>query len=176
MRVDEEKKARLVGMLGGYEHVPSKEQLYAVEQDVDALRALLRAIYEDEAVKKGARQRALALMHHSPGEATTSYYEMLLDEERTAPSERRVLVRAYAALRGAEAVEVLSEQLQHEDGQTRAVSAVELGQLATPEAIAALEARAEVEREPHVRRRIGQALGREISDGPAADPSVEEVR
>ncbi len=171
--VDPERRAQIERMLGGFEHTPTSEELYAVESDADVLRATLRSLYEDPAVKKGARQRALVSMQYTPGEATNSFYEELFASADTSNAERRILVIAYANAAGADAEPVLITQLGHDDAATRVQVISALAALGTPSAIQALEARARVESVKHVRKKLGAALGRDIGEQPVESQEVK---
>lgn len=172
-QVDPGKRAQIEGLLGGVEHVPTAQDLYAVEPDVDALRATLLDIYQDSGVKKGTRQRALVLMQHAPGPVTNAFYEGKLTDPATPSTERRILVKAYAGAAGPDAEAVLIEQLAHDDTPTRVMVIQELAKLGSPGAIAALEARAKIEQTAHVRKKLGTALGRDIGASPATTPQQE---
>ncbi len=178
--VDQDKRAQLISIFGGIEQEPPKEALFRIEEDEAKLRALLISIYEDPEVATIRRQRALGLMRYLPSPATKTTYEEVLADEDTTDADRRVALRAYAAAFGVEAQPVLIELLEHPDAYTRAFAAVELGELETPEATEALEARAGVEPEEHVRWRIAKALGKDVSDAPVPpateDDAKEEVQ
>lgn len=169
--IDPARRAELERLLGGFEHNPSSEDLHAVEGDDDRLRALLIDLHEDQSVRRGVRQRALATLQYAPGEATNAYYEAKLRDTATRNPDRRLLIKAYANAAGPAAEATLIEQLSHSDATTRAFSAEALGKLATAQAISALEARARVEQVELVRQRIGAALGRDPGTAPAPQPA-----
>lgn len=172
-QVDPSNREKILSMLTGFEHVPSAEELYAVEPDRDNLRATLLDIYRDKSAKKGARQRALTLMRHAPGDATLRAYEEILTSSSTPDADRRAAIKAYGACAGEKGEVTLTELLGHSDAHTRAAAAVELGELGTPGAKGALEARAKVESVAHVRVRIGKALGRDIGPAPTSGSDQE---
>lgn len=172
--LDPATRARLESALGGFEHQPSAEDLYAIEGDGATLRALLIDLHEDTTVRRGVRQRALSALQHAPGEATNAYYEALLERETTRAADRRIAIRAYANAAGAEAEASLIEQLSQEDASARSLAAQALGELNLPGAIAALEERARVEQVAMVRARIGEALGRDIGPAPGQAGEVSQ--
>lgn len=168
-QVNPANRDKILSMLTGFEHVPSAEDLYAVEPDGDNLRATLLDIYRDKSAKKGARQRALTLMRHIPGDTTLRTYEEILTAASTPDADRRAAIKAYGACAGQKGEPTLVDMLAHSDAHTRAAAAVELGEIGTDSARSALEARAQVEPVPHVRIRIGKALGRDIGPAPTSD-------
>ena len=169
--VDPAKREKILSQLAGFEHVPKPEALYAVEPDGDNLRAILLDIYNDKSERKGARQRALALIRHVPGDATLAAYEEILRSSSTPDADRRAATKAYGACAGEKGVATLTELLQHSDSHTRAAAAIELGEVGSADAKGALEARAKIETAPNVRVRIGQALGRDIGPAPTSAPT-----
>lgn len=171
--VDPAKRARLERLLGGFEHLPTSEELHAVEEQDDALRALLMDIYQDTSVKRGARQRALSAMQYAPGEETNTFYRAKLRDPSTENAERRILIKAYANAAGDAAEETLIEQLAHRDVTVRGFVVEELGKINSPTSLEALEQRARVETALVVREKIGTVLGRDIGEAPEANQEIK---
>ncbi len=169
--VNLERRARIERLFSGFEYTPTGEELREVEPDEEALRATLIEIYQDDAVRKDARQRALASLQHVPGEATRAFYEGRLGSQATSDAERRIVIKAYKYAVGADAEPVLIAQLNQDDAFSRLEAIKALGALKTPSAIAALEAHTQVESVKHVRKRLGAILGRDIGESNTTLPN-----
>ena len=150
-------RASLVGLLGGIEHEPHADALFAIESDPAALSAELLAIYEDESAEPIHRMRALAMMRHTGQEAAGAYEAILLNAQ-TPVMFRRIATRAFATAAGPAARGTLTKLLNDSDSYTRAAAVLELRGIGDEGAIAALTKHARIERSEHVRWHIERSL------------------
>lgn len=154
-------RSKLTGLLGGFEHIPTKKELDH-QGEPEEVAGALRAIYRDQEVMPIKRTRALSALRFYPTEETRQLYEDVLQGEQTPEMDRRIAVKAYGKAFEGEAVPMLADLLDHADYHTRDAAVRTLADIAARDdgdaARAALRRRLKQETEEPIRRRIRQAL------------------
>jgi len=145
---------QIAGLLDGYEDTPSKQALLA-HADESAVAAALASLAQDASQPTIHRLRAVSLLGLFPGDATGQALESAL-----AGSDlmRREATTAYANAFGQGAIARLTALASHDDPFTRIVAIQALGRLGSAPALAAIEARAQVEPAQNVRQAARRAL------------------
>jgi HEAT repeat protein len=118
----------LVIGLGGYEDVPTREQLLRLGDEAQLVDGLV-AIYRDPGVESYVRVRALTSLHLFPNATSQAVLEQALQAPETTDVARRTAVKAYGAGFGQAAVPLLGKLIDHPDLHTRNAAARMLGQI-----------------------------------------------
>ena len=149
LAADDPTKQQVLGLLSGYEETASPDSLKAVSGDVPGA---LRAIASDTTLTRTQRSRAIHALGWFPNDETRAF---LVTQARSAePMFARKAIYALANGWGDGAIDELVLALANHDVQTRMAAAYALGNVDTPSAKLALEARLPLETDPTVKSTI----------------------
>jgi len=122
----------LLVLLGGYENIPSEDDLKE-RGSCEEVGTTLLSIVEDEAVPLYKQVQGVAALRFFPSDEAKALMEkILLDPEGNALL-RRSCAKAYGAAFGLKAVDVLASLLQHPDVHTRDAAVQALAAIDTSE-------------------------------------------
>jgi HEAT repeat protein len=148
----------VVKLFNGYERHPTREDLLQVAPE-ESLVLALHDLYQDASARPYVRTNALAALALFPSDVTYSLLLDALTDPATSATARRAVIQALAGGFGPRAADDIARVgLAHDDLHTRRVTAQALLKAATPTALAALEARLDVEAHPLVRADLARAL------------------
>ncbi|MBI5609716.1 MAG: HEAT repeat domain-containing protein, partial [Deltaproteobacteria bacterium] len=150
---------RLAKVFGGYEYVPTREDLLAVAPEAELVPALW-ALYHAPEQRLAVRTQALVSLRFFPSEQVLGWFETVLRDPATVAAVRRPAAKAYGFAFGERAVSLLGELLGHEDLHTRDSAARALGAIASPAARQKLSERDKVESEPSVKATLAAELAK----------------
>jgi hypothetical protein len=148
-------KQEVLGLLSGYEETASPDSLKALGGDVPGT---LRAIASDTALTSTQRARAIHALGWFPDEVNRAF--LAAQARGGNPMFARKAVYALANGWGDQAIDELTFALANPDVQTRMAAAHALGNLGTPSAKLALEARLPYENDPTVKATIEKQMGK----------------
>ncbi|RDV39107.1 HEAT repeat domain-containing protein [Bradymonadaceae bacterium TMQ3] len=120
--------AELRALFGGYEYVPTLEDLHRVGPAEEVVPVLI-ALYRSEKVSPHQQHHALRALHFYPEHPEVARtYDAVIRGPESTDQARRVAVRAYGSAFGDEGLELLGFALTHPDYHTRAsaIAALEL--------------------------------------------------
>lgn len=144
----------LLTLLGGYEDLPTAEQLRGLGEGVEAE---LMAIADDHAVPSSRRSRAVSSLQYFPSKSSRTFLEAHLDAADKGILRRKAALALGAGF-GSEAVPKLTAVLADDDVLVRVAVAQALGFVGGDEAKAALTSRLANEADATVREAIAKAL------------------
>lgn len=144
VQVDPELRKKLIVLLSGIEHMPSKEEFARLGTEPQLIAAL-QSVVADPAAAMYQRTQAAAGLGFYPQPEARQTLEDLLNSASTDPLLRRPALKAYAHAFGPEAVPLVSKMLEHPDRNTREAAVRALAAVGTPAARKAIEARVNVE-------------------------------
>jgi hypothetical protein len=147
-------QASISSLFNGYEDMPSKEDLLRLG-GADSVREALIGIAQDPSQPTIRRLRAVSMLALFPADSTAEALEGAMEGSDLM---RREAVKAYGYAFGEGAVQKLEAMMAHPDPFTRVNSMQALGRIGSPRALAAIDARAKIEPEEHVRKAAGRAL------------------
>lgn len=150
--------AELRALFGGYEYVPTREDLLQVGPGEEVVPVLLE-LYHSEKVSPHQQHHALrALQFYPEHPEVARTYETVIRGEDTADQIRRVAVRAYGRAFGDQGLELLGFALAHDDYHTRAsaIAAIEL--IGSEPSLELLESRMSEEPEVELQAEIKRVL------------------
>jgi HEAT repeat protein len=152
-------KQKVMVLLGGIEHIPSREEFLRAGTD-DQVVAVLGEVARDGAAKLRHRANAAAAMSHYPRPDTRKALEALINEEPLDEVLRRPSIKAYAFAFGADAIPLVSKMLEHKDRNTREAALRSLADIKTPAARQAIETRLKVETDDALKKLGQETLAR----------------
>ena len=153
LAADDATKQQVLGLLSGYEETASPDSLKALSGDVPAT---LRAIVADSSLTQTQRARAIHALGWFPDDTNRAF---LVAQARSGnPMFARKAIYALANGWGDGAMDELVFGLANHDVQTRMAAAYALGNLDTPSAKLALEARLPLETDPTVKATIEKQM------------------
>jgi HEAT repeat protein len=153
LAADDPTRQQLLGLLSGYEETASPDSLKALDGDVPGA---LRAIASDATLTTTQRARAIHALGWFPSEDTRAF---LVAQARGGDAMfARKAVYALANGWGDAALDELTVALANPDVQTRMAAAQALGNVGTPSAKLALEARLPLETDPTVKTTIEKQM------------------
>jgi hypothetical protein len=152
-------KQKVMVLLGGIEHIPSREEFLRAGTD-DQVVAVLDEIARDGAAKLRHRANAAAAMSHYPRPDTRKALEALINQDPLDEVLRRPSIKAYAFAFGADATPLVSKMLEHKDRNTREVALRSLADIKTPAARQAIETRLKVETDDALKKLGQETLAR----------------
>lgn len=155
----DEVRQKVMVLLSGIEHIPSKEEFNRAGSE-DQVVAALDSIARDNSAKLRHRANAAAGLGHFPRPDTRKTLEALITEEGLDEVLRRPSVKAYGFAFGADAVPLLSKVLEHKDRNTREAALRTLADVKTPSARQAIEARSKVETDDALKKLAQETLAR----------------
>jgi hypothetical protein len=153
-------QASISSLFNGYEDTPTKEDLLRLG-DASSVREALIGIAQDPSQPTIRGLRAVSMLAFFPADSTAKALEGAM-----AGSDlmRREAVKAYGYAFGEGAAQKLEEMMAHPDPFTRVNCIQALGRIRSPRALAAIDARAKIEPEEHVRKAAGRALSERAAE------------
>lgn len=145
----------VLDLLNAYESVPSRADLVAIGDDVDAE---LMAIADDGSVPTSRRGRAVTALQHVPNPQVRAWLERRLERDDSSLLRRKA-AWALAKGFGEGAIPALGRALDDADAQLRIAAAQALGSLDSASARATLKGRLAQETEPAVTAAIRKSMG-----------------
>ena len=147
-------RADLLEALGGYEDLPTAEQLQALG---DGVEAELMAIADDKAVPSSRRSRAISALQYFPSPASRTFLDAHVDAADKGILRRKAVLALGAGF-GAAAVPKLQSAFDDTDPLVRVAVAQALGMVGDASAKEALNGRLAKEDQDAVREAISKAL------------------
>lgn len=157
LEVPAELRARITGMLNGYEAVPSVEQWKSLGP---AGLQVLQQVASDAAELPTRRARAVAGMALVDAPGARAAVEAWCVDRNALPLVRRSAVLAFGAAFGKEALPTLGALLDDTELDVRVAAVRGLGAQPSPETRALLEKRLTTEADVGVRNELQRALAR----------------
>ncbi|TXD36328.1 HEAT repeat domain-containing protein [Lujinxingia vulgaris] len=150
--------AELRALFGGYEYVPTREDLMQVGPAEEVVPVLLE-LYRSEKVSPHQQHHALrALQFYPEHPQVARTYEEVIRGEESSDQERRVAVRAYGRAFGDQGLELLGFALAHPDYHTRASAIAALELTGSERSLELLQARLNEEPETELQAEIKRIL------------------
>ncbi len=148
-------KDRVRQLLSGFEGVAPQTAWRALGPSTVAV---LAELYDDASEPPFIRMRAVQVSAYYPTEATRTFLRRVVQ----APDQNDLILRravmAFTTAFGEGALEDVRPFLSHRTGLIREAAIRAVAQVGTPSALALLQARLRIERDPEVRVRLDEAL------------------
>ena len=157
--VDPDVRQRVLVLLGGIEHIPSREEFARAGSD-DQVVAVLGSLSRDGSAKLRQRAGAAAALGLYPRPDTRAALEQLVQDPATEELVRRPSIKAYATAFGPDAVPLVRTMLDRSDRSTRETAVRALAGIGSPAARQAVSDHLKVETDASLRQVTEDTLAR----------------
>lgn len=152
-------RQRVLVLLGGIEHIPSRQEFARAGTD-DQVVAVLDGLARDKSMKLRQRAGAVGALGFYPRPDTRATLESIIKDPAVEEIVRRPSMKAYAAAFGPDSVPLLTQMLEHQDRNTRETAVNALGDVGSPAARTAIEARLKIETDVTIKKTGQEVLTR----------------